>query len=120
MYIASDEVADGAPAAPEDVNVRFDGASLGADVTFKMPSTLNDGTAASGTATWSVADGTETIATGQAAYGAEVSTNVTLSSAGSHKISVFAANDAGEGQKTRVTVWAGPDAPKARQRERQP
>ncbi len=78
-----------------------------------MPSTLHDGSAATGEASWKVTDGKETVAEGTAAYGAEVNAAVTVAAAGKHNFAVSASNAAGEGKKARLSMWVGPDVPES-------
>lgn len=111
MYIAPENVVPGAPAEVTDLSADFADGSLSGTLNFTMPSTLHDGSAADGTATWTVYDGKDAVASGQAVYGAHVSSAVTVATAGRHNFSVTASNASGEGRKVRLSVWAGPDRP---------
>lgn len=113
MFVKSVPVADKAPGIPSDPVGKFENGSLSGTVSFTMPSAYNDGSAASGTATWTVNDGKETVATGTAEYGKEVVADVTVAAAGKHSFNVTAANDAGTGKASRLSMWVGPDTPKA-------
>lgn len=113
MYIAPTKVADGAPGVPVNTSASFADGSLSGTVSFTMPSTLFDGTAASGTATWNVAIGKEVVATGTAAYGADVTANVTVSESGKTNFSIYATNAAGDGKKASLRTYIGPDTPLA-------
>lgn len=113
MFILPETAADGAPGLVSDLSTSFVDGALSGTVSFTMPTTLLDGTAATGNATWTVYTGKEVLATGQAAYGAEVTANVTVAATGKYTFAVAATNDAGEGKKERITTWVGPDSPKA-------
>ena len=113
MFIAADPVADGAPGAVTGVAGSFPGGALTGTVAFTMPSALHDGTPASGTADWTVADGDAIVASGTAAYGTNVSAPVTVTAGGKHNFVIRASNSAGEGKKERLSMWVGPDVPKA-------
>ena len=102
-----------APDAVKDIEATFADGALDGTVSFTMPTTLYDGSAASGTASWRVLEGDTELASGQAAYSARVNAGVTLGEAGLHIFSVVASNEAGAGVKNRLTVWVGPDVPKA-------
>ena len=113
MFISAEPVEDKAPGTPSAPVPDFQNGSLTGTLSFTMPSELNDGSAASGNAAWTVMDGKETLATGTAAYGTTVNAEVTVSAAGKHNFVVFASNDAGNGKKSRTTGWVGPDIPVA-------
>lgn len=115
MYVVEVQVADSAPGTPSDPVPSFADGALSGTLTFTMPATLHDGSAASGEATWKVYDGKTELATGTAPYGSEVSAPVTVEAAGKHNFTVSASNADGEGKKSRVSVWVGPDVPKAPQ-----
>lgn len=113
MYIVPDMTDAQAPAAPGELTANFANGSLSGSFSFTMPSTLYDGSAASGNASWTIADGKNTLTTGSASYGSEVVANVTFTEPGEHKISYWASNAAGDGKKGRANIWVGPDVPKA-------
>lgn len=113
MFVKSEPVADNAPGTPSDLAGSFANGSLQGTFSFTMPATYHDGSAASGDATWSVADGKEVLATGTAAYGAPVEAAVTVAAAGMHSFNVTASNAAGTGKASRLKMWVGPDVPEA-------
>ncbi len=113
IFIAESPVADNAPGTPSTPTGNFPAGSLSGTICFTMPSTLHDGSAATGEASWKMIDGKETVAEGTAAYGAEVKATVTVAAAGKHNFSVSASNAAGEGKKSRLSMWVGPDIPES-------
>lgn len=113
MFITSVPVEDKAPGEPTDLTAAFEGGSLSGTVSFKMPAALHDGSAASGTATWTVSEGDTQLGTGTAAYGADVNADVTLGAGGKKTITVKASNETGAGKAARLSLWAGPDYPKS-------
>lgn len=115
MYIEPDRTAPTAPGIPGELSADLPGGSLSGTLGFTMPSSLYDGSPASGTANWTIADGTTPIASGEASYGIEISAYVTFAEGGLRKLSFWASNDAGEGKKNRASLWVGPDVPMAPQ-----
>lgn len=113
MFVMPEQVAPKAPAVPTDVAGVFANGGKFGTVSFTMPTTLHDGSAADGNATWQVYDGKDKVAEGSAAYGAPVTANVTVTTDGKHSFSVSAKNNEGEGKKARLALWIGPDVPKA-------
>lgn len=103
-----------APAGVSDVAVNFPQDNLTGTVTLKAPATLFDGSAASGNVTLKVkANGTE-VGTATAAYGANATVNVTVSTAGSYTFEVYASNANGDGPVAKVkNFWVGADTPEA-------
>lgn len=113
MFVAPSPVADEAPGQATGLTPSFPNGSLTGTLSFMMPSTLNNGNAATGSASWTVYENTDVLATGTAAYGATVNAPLTFTQAGKHSLSVTASNAAGEGKKTRLNTWIGPDVPAA-------
>ncbi|MDE6485241.1 MAG: hypothetical protein K2L14_07595, partial [Duncaniella sp.] len=109
----SPAAADNAPAAVEDLKIEFTEGALTGTVSFKAPSTLFDGTAASGDLTYTVLANDEKVATGSTTFGAAVNAEVTLES-GMYTFVVSVSNAAGESPKTKVkNIFVGKDAPVA-------
>ncbi len=113
MYVMPEQIADKAPGTPSDITGTFPNGALTGTVSFTMPAKLHDGSDASGNATWRVYEGKMKIAEGTAAYGTEVKADVSVTAGGKHTFSVSVSNDAGEGKKGRLSMWVGPDYPKA-------
>ena len=113
LFIPQDNVAANAPAAASDLAVSFEGGSLTGNVSFTMPATYYDGSAASGAFHYSVSvDGVE-AASGIEVTGDPVSREVTVASAGMHKFEVICFNSNGNGPKVKTQAYVGTDAPLA-------
>lgn len=114
MYVPQPAAEAGAPAACEDVELAFSGSYLDGYVNLTAPSTLFDGTPASGNVTIHVlvagADVTKT-----AAYGEEVSVHIdNIMEAGLYTFTVYASNEVGPGPKYKIkNKWIGSDTPEA-------
>lgn len=100
---------DGAPAALSDFAVDFNEGSLSGKVSFTAPTTLFDGTAATGALTYSITCDGEEIASGATEYGATVETEVSVAASGNHKIGASVANSVGSSPKATVTLFIGID-----------
>ena len=105
--------ADGAPAAINDLTVSFPEGSLSGTVAFTAPSTLYDGSAASGQVDYTVNFDGNPVATGKAAYGASVSVPVTVDERGNYEVSVVLSNAEGKGTPAKVRLYIGLGVPEA-------
>lgn len=98
---------DKAPAELTSVDYTFTEGSLSGSVALTLPTTLFDGSAATGSLTYHVfANGTE-VATGSAAAGASVTKAITLTTAGSYEFVAYCSNASGNGPKTKTTLFVG-------------
>lgn len=113
MFMPVPKAADKAPAAVENLTVTFANESLSGNVSFKLPSTLFDGTEASGEFGYSITANDQEIASGTGTPGSDVNESVTLSAPGHYTITVCATNNAGNGPVSRKSIYAGPDTPTA-------
>ena len=118
LWVPKPAAEDGAPAAVENLAATFEAGAMSGTVSFTMPATLFDGTAASGDISYDVLQqGSNEFYNNQyhgtAAYGAEVSIPVTLIADGSYTFVVTANNAVGVGPKTKVTVYVGYGVPSA-------
>lgn len=102
---------DKAPAELTSVDYTFAEGSLSGSVALTLPTTLFDGSAATGSLTYHVlANGTE-VATGSAAAGASVTKAITLTAAGSYEFVAYCSNASGDGPKTKTTLFVGNGTP---------
>ena len=62
IYIVPTVIADEAPGVVDNISGIFVNGALSGTLKFTMPSTLHNGTAASGTAKWTVYDGSDKVA----------------------------------------------------------
>lgn len=114
MYIGDNLAEKGAPAAVSDLRAIFEGTSLSGKVSFTAPATTYDGSAASGTITYTVTSAGRQLATGSTSFGAgTVEVPVTLSAAGAYTLEVYCSNAVGDGPVAEVSGYAGPDSPMA-------
>ena len=113
LYVPTPPAEDDAPAEVTDVVATFDGGSLSGSLQFKAPTTLYDGTPASGPLTYTVLlDGIEQV-TGETSFGATVSTDVTVPERGNYEFTVSVANDKGSSPKVSVDRFIGFGTPVA-------
>ena len=99
------------PSAPTSIDVKFSGASLTGDVTFKAPTTLVDGSKGSGAITYTILVDGESVATGSTTFGATITKSVTVKSSGSHLFAVKVTNEYGDSPAAEKTLWTGYDKP---------
>lgn len=113
LHIPQPAAEAGAPAAPENLAVSFPDGALVGTVEFDAPSTLFDGTAASGELSYKVlANGAE-VATGTTAFAAHVSVPVTLTEAGEYDFVVTVSNAVGASPKAKTKIFVGNGVPAA-------
>lgn len=116
LVIPQPAAEDDAPAECENVEVVFNGGSLQGTVNLTAPSTLFDGSAATGNVTIHVLANGEECGSQSAAVGSEATVNINLTStgAGKYTFKVYAENANGRGPKTTIKdVWVGADTPEA-------
>lgn len=113
LYVPAPKAEDGAPNYVENLTANFEGNALSGKVSFTMPTTTFDGTAATGALTYKVYVDGNAVATGESSYGANVETAITLTASGKYKIEVSATNSVGEGPKAKLNKFIGYDQPKA-------
>ena len=114
LYIPKPAAEDKAPAAP-GLTVACDNGSMDVAIKVTMPTTLFDGTPASGqTFSYKVETGDgATVASGTAAAGAEVTETATLAASGMTKFIATVSNDAGVSPKAKAECFVGKGAPSA-------
>ena len=113
LYIAKPAAADKAPAAPE-LTAACGGGSMDVKLTLTMPSTLFDGTPASGqTFNYSIKAGDKEVATGFAEAGKTVVRTVTMTEGGMTQFIATASNGDGVSPKAKAPCYVGKGAPAA-------
>ena len=112
MFIPGAVAEDGAPAAATDLAVDFPNGSLNGKVSFTIPSTTFDGTAANGEVSYLVRANGSLLAEGKANYGDKVEADAKISEADTYEIDLVLSNSVGRSPKTKITQWLGPDSPK--------
>ncbi|MDE6415811.1 MAG: choice-of-anchor J domain-containing protein [Duncaniella sp.] len=113
LCVLPPEAENGAPDVVTDLKVNFPNGTITGSIDFKAPATLFDGTAGSGSMNYTVLANGQTVATGTAAYGAEVAAPVTLKQAGFYTFIVYASNAVGDGPKAEIKEFVGTDTPVA-------
>ena len=113
LYVPAPLAEDDAPAAVTDVVAAFDGGSLSGSLQFKAPSTLFDGTPASGALTYTVLKNGREVATGGTSFGETVNADITVAERGYYQFTVSVANDKGSSPKVAVDRFVGFGVPQA-------
>lgn len=113
LFIPVSNIPANAPAAASGLTVSFPGGSLTGTVSFTMPATYYDGSAASGAFHYSVSvDGVEAV-NGVEVAGGAVSCEITVAAAGEHKFEVICYNANGNSPKVKTRAFVGTDVPVA-------
>lgn len=113
LCVVAPAAEDGAPAAVTELAADFPEGALSGNVSFKLPATLFDGSAAAGTLGYKVLANGEKVAEGTGAAGAAISAPVTVDEAAEYTIVVTASNAAGESPKAKLTLFIGKGTPKS-------
>ena len=113
MFVAQPDAEADAPATVTDLQASFPEGALSGTVSFTAPTTLFDGTAATGALTYKVLANGESVATGSTTFGAAVSAPVTVAAAGDYTFVVTVANDKGDSPKAKTTLFVGHGTPAA-------
>ena len=111
LFVAKPLAEAGAPAAAENLAAAFEGGSLNGKVTFTAPSTLFDGSAATGNVDWAVYTNGEKVANGSCAYGATVEQTVTVAQSGEYEFMVILTNAVGDSPKAKTKLYVGYGVP---------
>lgn len=98
---------DGAPAAVTDFEVEFIDGALSGTFSFTAPTTLYDGTAATGSVDYKVLANGDVVASGTTTYGATETGTITMEAAGSVSFVAYCYNEAGDGAKSSVKQFVG-------------
>lgn len=113
LCVVAPAAEEGAPAAVTDLAADFPEGALSGNVSFKLPTTLFDGSAAIGTLSYKVLANGQQVADGTGAAGADVTAPVTVEEAGEYTIVVTASNAVGDGPKAKLTLFIGKGTPKS-------
>lgn len=104
---------DKAPAAPYNLNVNFEKASLTGTFTCDIPAATFDGEAATGEIMYTVlVDGSD-AGKGKVNYGGKISHPVTVPGSGVHKFSVYTTNSVGNSPTVKFEAFVGAGKPAA-------
>lgn len=113
LCVVAPAAEEGAPAAVTDLAADFPEGALSGNVSFKLPTTLFDGSAATGTLSYKVLANGQQVADGTGAAGADVTAPVTVEEAGEYTIVVTASNAVGDSPKAKLTLFIGKGTPKS-------
>lgn len=104
-----------APAAPADFTATAaDGSALSGTATFTVPTTTYSGGALAGTISYTLTQDGETVATATAQPGEAVSVPLTFAASGNHNLALTLATAEGlESPKAKATLYVGNDTPAA-------
>lgn len=113
LYIAKPVAADKAPAAP-GLSVSCDNGAMDVNVTITMPTTLFDGTPATGQVfTYTLEANGQQVLTGEANAGEVVNKTVSLTETGETKFVASVSNATGTSPKVKASCFVGKGAPAA-------
>lgn len=113
LYIPAPSISEDAPAQVENLAADFPKGALSGHVNFTLPAKTQGGTLLTGSVGYTLrANGDDAVVNGSGAPGENVSVSLTLKN-GFQTVSVGASNEAGEGGRKTITLWAGADTPKA-------
>ncbi len=112
LFFPTPAAEDTAPAAVTDLVASFPEGSLTGTIEFVAPSTLFNGTEASGNLNYTIIANDQEF-TGTTTYGAEVARSFTAPSSGMYTFTVYVSNEVGNGPKTRTKCFIGTGIPKA-------
>lgn len=113
IYVPAPPAEDDAPAAVTGANASFEGGSLSGSIDFTAPTTLYDGTSASGQLTYTILCNGNEVASGDTSFGASVSAKVSVAERGSHNFTIFVSNDKGSSPKVSIDRFVGFGIPTA-------
>lgn len=115
MYVPAPAAADNAPAAVSNLSAHYERGSFDGNITFTMPSTLFDGTPASGQAGYHLyVNGVKQL-DGTANYGDNVEQPwvPAVAEPGYYEFKVVPFNENGDGAKNKIKVFLGTGVPES-------
>lgn len=112
LVVIGSDANPAAPAAPS-LEVTAPEGTMEASYTITMPTTIQDGSAASGNLAWSLMVDGDQVAEGTSAFGQAVNGTYTLTVPGMHTFTAIVTNDAGKSPKAQVEIFIGKGSPKA-------
>lgn len=112
MFVAQPEAENNAPASVTALALNFPNGSLSGTVSFNAPTTLFDGTPASGALSYEILVN-DVPQTGNTTFGATENVAVTVPQAGSYTFTVTVSNANGKSPKAKATTFIGNGVPEA-------
>lgn len=110
MYVAEQEANESAPAAVTGLSVNPHGNTLSGAVSFDSPSSLFDGSPASGNFTWHLSIDGMPYSEGNTTPGTRTETEFSVTRNGTHTFTVFLSNSHGNGPEVTVEQQIGREA----------
>lgn len=95
------------PASARNLTLDFADGSLEGTVSFDIPASKVNGSAASGDVNWKIEANGQTLATGSSSMGASVSEHVTMPGPGNYGFRVTLINTVGSGPAAKACSWIG-------------
>lgn len=111
LYLPLALAEDGAPAAATDLVANFPEGNLSGTISFTAPTTLYDGSAATGTVHYDVLVNGESIKSADTTYGTQENIAYTAPAAGEYSIVVIMSNSVGNGPKAKTSLFIGKGVP---------
>ncbi len=102
-----------APAAPENLEAKFDGASLTGNLHFTLPSKDVQGNPLTGIVDWRVTLDGEELSTGSGQAGAQVAAPISAPERGLYRYVVEVSCGVNRGLASNTQLWVGMDTPQA-------
>ena len=111
LHVATPPAPPTAPASAENLKASFAGKSLSGEISFDIPASLFDGTAASGDVTYSVSANDIALPSGTAPHGSSVKCPLTLPAPDDYRFTVTLTNGNGDSPVARISAYVGADTP---------
>ena len=111
LYAPVAAAAATAPNKVTNLEANFEKGALTGTVSFTAPTTLYNGSAATGALTYTITANGSKVAEGATAFGENVVANVTVPESASYKITVTVSNEAGEGPTASTNLFIGHGVP---------
>ncbi len=111
MYVIAPAADPKAPAAVQNLQLEFNGASLSGFVKFTTPYTLFDDSGATGEITYSVILNGETVLSGTTEFGTRLALPLTVPAPGEYTVGVRVSNEAGQSPLVQTSRWIGAAVP---------
>lgn len=112
LFIPEAKPADKAPSPAANLKADFELGSLAGFITFDVPATYSDGTAASGKVSYEVRIDGDRVSDGTASFGTTVKAPVTLTESADALVTVKLSNDASSAPLTRANLFCGTPTPR--------
>lgn len=113
LYAVAPLAEDNAPALVSNAVASFEGGSLTGTISFTAPTTLFDGTPASGALSYSILANGVQAASGITSYGSDVTAPVTVTASGEYSFVITVSNENGTSPNAEIKKFVGFGKPAA-------